>query len=156
MVLVQLCSSILDMCGGGGRPKEKKGEDDGEEEVVEVVWWEQRSSSSFLSRGWSDLTASGGLVRKIPTTERPPGSIADTCREERSDTQRQHFSAKHHEVLQGEGYSSAQRGKKMTSSSARVCIFYTLRTNLSCMFHHPPVFKTGRTRGSCLCISYGD
>lgn len=83
LVLVQLCSSILDMCGGGGRPK-KEGEDEGEEEVV---CWEQRSSSSFLSRGWSDLTASGGLVRKIPTTERPPGSIADTCREERMDTQ---------------------------------------------------------------------
>ena len=32
-------------------------------------------------------------MRKIPTTERPPGSIADTCREERLDTQRQHFSA---------------------------------------------------------------
>ena len=79
LVLVQMCSNILDMCGGEGRPTEE-----------EVVCWEQRSPSSFLSRGWSDLTTSGEQVRKIPTTERPPGSMADTWSRERMATQWQH------------------------------------------------------------------
>ena len=86
LVLVQMCSNILDMCGGEGRPTEK--EEEGEEE--EVVCWEQRSPSSFLSRGWSDLTTSGEPARKIPTTERPPGSMAETWSEERMATQWQH------------------------------------------------------------------
>ena len=46
--------------------------------------WEERSSISFLSRGWRDLTTSGGLARKRPITERPPGSMADTCGEDRN------------------------------------------------------------------------
>lgn len=87
-----MCSNILDMCGGEGRPTEKEEEEDeGEEEVV--VCWEQRSPSSFLSRGWSDLTTSGEQVRKMPTTERPPGSMADTWRRERMATQWQHIRA---------------------------------------------------------------
>ena len=92
LVLVQMCSNILDMCGGEGRPTEKEEEEeDGGEEVV--VCWEQRSPSSFLSRGWSDLTTSGEPARKIPTTERPPGSMADTWSEERMATQWQHIRA---------------------------------------------------------------
>ena len=90
LVLVQMCSNILDMCGGEGRPTEKEEEDEGEEEVV---CWEQRSPSSFLSRGWSDLTTSGEPARKIPTTERPPGSMAETWSEERMATQWQHIRA---------------------------------------------------------------
>ena len=70
MDLVQLCSSTLAMCGGGARLKEVR------------LCWEETPLSSFLSRGWRDLTTSGGLARKRPIIERPPGSMADTCRED--------------------------------------------------------------------------